>query len=147
MKEVTSYVAFIRPLSAALLTNHHPTPPPTPDLWGRLGRPLLTWRWLDQVCNVGLCTLNVTFLLFPGPVWVRPDSRRWGGQRHPQSSAPVKPVRPRPASCLPPDPRTQTPILPCLFSLWWWWSRWRTTFCFSICPSGDCLKHKGDVKK
>lgn len=30
-------------------------------------------------------------LLSPGPVWVCLDGRCWGGQRHPQSSAPVKP--------------------------------------------------------
>lgn len=56
----------------------------------------ITQDWCEQMSNF----VKNVIVLFPGPVWVCPDRRRRGGQRHPQSSAPVKPVRPRPASCL-----------------------------------------------
>lgn len=98
----------------------------------------ITQDWCEQMSNF----VKNVIVLFPGPVWVCPDRRRRGGQRHPQSSAPVKPVRPRPASCLTdcPLPRPD-PFLPRLFSLWRWLSWWRM-MCFSNCPSYP-WKHVG----
>lgn len=73
-------------------------------------------------------------LLSPGPVWICFDSRCWGGQRHPQSSTPVKPEKYAHWPGQPLSPATLTlapPVLPLLLfdnDDDWYKQNWPKTF-------------------